>query len=110
MSAFTHFRYNQVNNYLGTIQPAVESALFKGKVVVIYGARQVGQTTLCRAILRRFLENYELDHVEEEGGRLVGFECKWRDKRRQPPGVFIHTYPDSEAYLVTRENYLEFLT
>ncbi len=33
-----------------TIQPAVEAALFKSKVVVIYGARQVGKTTLVRAI------------------------------------------------------------
>ncbi len=36
-----------------TIQPAVEAALFKSKVVVIYGARQVGKTTLVRAILDR---------------------------------------------------------
>jgi hypothetical protein len=36
-----------MNTYARAIRPAVEAALFKGKVVVIYGARQVGKTTLC---------------------------------------------------------------
>ena len=31
--------------YPRAIQPAVEAGLFKGKAVVIYGARQVGKTT-----------------------------------------------------------------
>jgi predicted AAA+ superfamily ATPase len=33
-----------------TIQPAIENALFKGKVLVLYGARQVGKTTLLRSL------------------------------------------------------------
>jgi len=35
------------------IQLLVENALFKGKVVVIYGARQVGKTTLAREIQKK---------------------------------------------------------
>jgi predicted AAA+ superfamily ATPase len=35
-----------VIQYPRAIQPAIEATLFKGKVVVIYGARQVGKTTL----------------------------------------------------------------
>lgn len=31
----------------------VEKSLFKGKIVIIYGARQVGKTTLCREILKK---------------------------------------------------------
>jgi len=42
-----------MKRYPRAIQPAVEAALFKGKVVVIYGARQVGKTTLVREILER---------------------------------------------------------
>lgn len=34
------------------IQPQVEDALFKGKIVVIYGPRQVGKTTLAKLILQ----------------------------------------------------------
>jgi predicted AAA+ superfamily ATPase len=36
--------------YPRAIQGAIEAALFKGKVVVIYGARQVGKTTLLRKV------------------------------------------------------------
>ena len=45
-----------MTQYPRTIQPAVEAALFKGKVIVIYGARQVGKTTLVKDILRRHSE------------------------------------------------------
>jgi predicted AAA+ superfamily ATPase len=34
-----------------SIQKRVEEALFKGKIVVVYGARQVGKTTLVKQIL-----------------------------------------------------------
>lgn len=33
-----------------TIHDAIEQSLFKGKAIIIYGARQVGKTTLIRAI------------------------------------------------------------
>lgn len=36
------------------IQKDVERALFKGKAVIIYGARQVGKTTLAKAILSNY--------------------------------------------------------
>lgn len=45
-----------MNTYDRALRPAVEAALFKGKVVVIYGARQVGKTTLCKAILGNYPE------------------------------------------------------
>lgn len=38
------------------IQERVEEALFKGKVVIIYGARQVGKTTLAKEIQRKHFE------------------------------------------------------
>jgi len=33
-----------------TIQGVIEQSLFKGKVIIIYGVRQVGKTTLIMAI------------------------------------------------------------
>lgn len=36
-----------------TIQKELEKALFKGKIVVLYGARQVGKTTLAKQILEK---------------------------------------------------------
>jgi hypothetical protein len=40
-----------------SIQKDVENALFKGKVVVIYGARQVGKTTMVKKILEKYKED-----------------------------------------------------
>ena len=37
--------------YTRTIQQVIEKNLFKGKVIVIYGARRVGKTTLAKQIL-----------------------------------------------------------
>ncbi len=36
------------------IQSRIEAAFFKEKAVIIYGARQVGKTTLVRAIQKKF--------------------------------------------------------
>lgn len=33
-----------------TIEPRIEAGLFKGKIIVIYGARQVGKTTLLKEL------------------------------------------------------------
>lgn len=39
------------------IQASIEKSLFKGKIVIIYGARQVGKTTLAREIMKNHQEN-----------------------------------------------------
>ena len=36
------------------IQTAIENNLFKGKAVVIYGARRVGKTTLLKMIAEKY--------------------------------------------------------
>ncbi|WP_423226017.1 ATP-binding protein [Candidatus Amarolinea aalborgensis] len=58
----------------------------------------------------RTYDRAELDYLEEAGGRLLGFECKWSVARWRPPAAFVATYPDSETHLVSRANYLDFLT
>jgi hypothetical protein len=57
----------------------------------------------------RTYDQAELDYLEEEGGRLEGFECKWRDERWRPPTAFVQAYPESELHLVSPQNYLGFL-
>lgn len=39
-----------VNMIRRTIQDSIEQSLFQGKAIIIYGARQVGKTTLIRAL------------------------------------------------------------
>ena len=52
----------------------------------------------------------EIDYLEEEGGRLIGFECKWANERWRAPSIFADAYPDSQLHLVNRDNFLDFLT
>lgn len=39
------------------MQEKIEKRLFKGKIVIIYGARQVGKTTLVKKIITKYPEN-----------------------------------------------------
>jgi hypothetical protein len=69
--------------------------------------------TLRRRLNTYFWRTYdraELDYLEEEGGRLVAFECKWTTERWRPPAAFAAAYSGSEIHLVNRTNYLDFLT
>lgn len=57
----------------------------------------------------RTYDGKEIDYLEEESGRLVGFECKWGNERWKVPVDFITAYPGSEVHLVNRSNLTEFL-
>lgn len=57
----------------------------------------------------RTYDGAELDYLEEQGGRLVAFECKWGESRWRAPGSFLSAYPDSATWLVNRNTYLNFL-
>ena len=54
-----------------TIQKSVENSLFKGKIVIIYGARQVGKTTLVKLILRKYPENSGYFNCDEPDIRNI---------------------------------------
>ena len=58
----------------------------------------------------RTYDRAELDYLEEEGGRLVGFECKWTATRWRPPAAVTAAYAESETHLLNRDNSLDFLT
>lgn len=52
----------------------------------------------------------EIDYVEEAGGKLKGFECKWNPSQRpRSPGVFLQTY-GAEYAVINRSNFRHFLT
>jgi len=47
------------------IQKDIEKALFKGKIVIIYGARQVGKTTLVKEIQKKIPDNSTYFNCDE---------------------------------------------
>jgi len=58
----------------------------------------------------RTWQKKEIDLVEEREGRLFGYEFKWSRTKTKPLKEWSQAYPDSELSLVTRENYLDFVT
>ena len=57
----------------------------------------------------RTWDQKEIDFIEERGGRLFGYEIKWKNKSASAPGEWRKNYPNSEFQIIDRENYLDFV-
>ena len=55
----------------------------------------------------RTYDGAEIDYLEEAGGQLVGFECKWAATGWRLPSAFTAAYPEASVHLVNRANYLD---
>jgi len=58
----------------------------------------------------RTWDKQEIDIVEERGGNLFGYECKWLHKKIKEPKDWKTQYPESSFEIITKENYLDFIT
>ena len=53
----------------------------------------------------------EIDFIEERGGKLYGYEIKWPSGRRfKPPKEWLKIYKESVFEIITKDNYLEFIS
>lgn len=57
----------------------------------------------------RTTDQKEIDFIEESGGSLRGFECKWSDGRSTGAHRFAKLYPGSKVDVITRANALDTL-
>ncbi|NCU42516.1 MAG: ATP-binding protein [Candidatus Moranbacteria bacterium] len=48
------------------IQKILEKSLFKGKIIILYGARQVGKTTLVRSLMQKYADSIYLNCDEPD--------------------------------------------
>ncbi len=58
----------------------------------------------------RTWDQKEIDWIEEREGKLFGYEFKYSPTKTKIPKEFLETYPNSKIKVITKENYLEFLT
>jgi len=58
----------------------------------------------------RTYDQKEIDLVEENGGKLFGFELKWQDRKTKPPKLWLETYENAEYKEINTGNYLDFVT
>lgn len=63
----------------------------------------------CNKYFWRTYDQKEIDFVEERGGRLWGFECKWKEKSVKPPKDFIETYKNSKFTVINQNNYFDII-
>ncbi len=53
----------------------------------------------------------EIDYIEERDGRLFAYEFKWNPKRKvRIPSTFTKAYPQAETEILSKDNYVSFLT
>ncbi|MFH1645980.1 MAG: ATP-binding protein, partial [Candidatus Omnitrophota bacterium] len=52
----------------------------------------------------------EIDYIEEEAGKLNGYEIKYSQKGFKKPKEFLETYENSSIQLINKENFLDYLT
>ncbi len=57
----------------------------------------------------RTYDKKEIDFIEERGGKLFGYEIKWKDKKIKAPADWLSAYPNSEFSVISPDNYLEFI-
>jgi len=58
----------------------------------------------------RTYDKKEIDLIEERQGKLYAYEFKYSRSKAKIPLAWKAAYPDSESYIISRDNYLEFLT
>ncbi len=57
----------------------------------------------------RTYDQKEIDYVEEYGGKIDGFEIKWREDAYKIPKDFTESYVGSSVSLVNRSNFRKFV-
>lgn len=65
--------------------------------------------SLARTYFWRTQQKQEVDFVEDNGGKIFGYEFKWNKKKYQKlPKTFTHTYK-AESKVIDKENFRDFV-
>lgn len=83
-------------------------ALWENFVLVERLKKNQADEKYTRSYYWRSRDRQEVDLVEESGGNLVAFECKW-SKQPRVPGGFVASYPDIIVTGITKDNYWDLL-
>lgn len=51
----------------------------------------------------------EIDFLEEYGGKLYGYECKWSKEKGKIPQEFLNAYPQTSIAFIHKKNFLDFV-
>ena len=76
------------------IQDLIEKRLFKGKIIIIYGARQVGKTTLVKELIKKYGD--ELSYYS-------GDDFDVRDKLADKTSAQLNSFLKNKKFVVIDE-------
>jgi len=57
----------------------------------------------------RTYDQQEIDFIEEQDGKLFGYEMKWKKKQVKAPAEWLKNYENSSFEIINKENYFEFV-
>ena len=92
--------------------PAVRNdlgELWENYIITERMKRQEYLRSVTNSYFWRTYDKKEIDLVEERGGKLFGYEIKWKKERVKIPQDWIAGYPDAAFEVIHRENYLKFI-
>jgi len=59
----------------------------------------------------RTTQQQEIDYIEDRDGTINAYEFKWGiAKKARFPRTFLNAYPESETSIISKENYMKFVT
>lgn len=58
----------------------------------------------------RTYEQQEIDLIEENSGKLFGYEFKWSESKIKAPKIWLDTYKEASFEVINKLNYLDFIT
>lgn len=58
----------------------------------------------------RTTQGQEIDYLEDFGGKISGYELKWKKDKFKIPKAFATAYPESPVKLINKENFSEFIS
>jgi len=58
----------------------------------------------------RTYDQKEIDLVEEREGKLFGYEFKYKKNNAKPPKEWIENYKNASFEIITKDNFIEFIT
>lgn len=84
-------------------------ALWENWLIIERIKKQSYQNIVSNNYFWRTWEGQELDFLEERGGKLYAYEFKWNSSAKIP-SEWQANYPDAEFKVISKDNYLEFVT
>ena len=103
---------NALINQFNNLQDRTDTGfLFENFVVMERIKYNTYKDNFCNQYFWRNYAGQEIDIIEERDGKLFGFEIKYSNpKKKSPPTDWKNAYTNSEYRIITKDNYLSFIT